>query len=98
MWDSEEIIQELKKRRKRITEQRRVMIDVIAEGDCRSFKELYVKVAKKDPTIGQATVYRMLLTLEEIGAIERIQGYVLKDPASSKETEEEHSVPMAVNE
>ena len=47
MWDSEEIIQELKKRRKRITEQRRVMIDVIAEGDCRSFKELYVKVAKK---------------------------------------------------
>ena len=40
MWDSEEIIQELKKRRKRITEQRRVMIDVIAEGDCRSFKEL----------------------------------------------------------
>lgn len=98
MWDSEEIIQELKKRRKRITEQRRVMIDVIAEGDCRSFKELYVKVAKKDPTIGQATVYRMLLTLEEIGAIERVQGYVLKDPALSKETEEEHSVPMAVNE
>ena len=47
MWDSEEIIQELKKRRKRITEQRRVMIDVIVEGDCRSFKELYVKVAKK---------------------------------------------------
>ena len=87
MWDSEEIIQELKKRRKRITEQRRVMIDVIVEGDCRSFKELYVKVAKKDPTIGQATVYRMLLTLEEIGAI-----------VSSKETEEEHSVPMAVNE
>ena len=97
MWDSEEIIQELKKRRKRITEQRRVMIDVIAEGDCRSFKELYVKVAKRS-TIGQATVYRMLLTLEEIGAIERVQGYVLKDPASSKETEEEHSVPMAVNE
>ena len=54
MWDSGEIIQELKKRRKRITEQRRVMIDVIVEGDCRSFKELYVKVAKKDPTIGRA--------------------------------------------
>ena len=71
MWDSEEIIQELKKRRKRITEQRRVMIDVIVEGDCRSFKELYVKVAKKDPTIGMATVYRMVKTLEETGLIKR---------------------------
>ena len=98
MWDSETIIQELKKRRKRITEQRRVMIDVIAEGDCKSFKELYVKVAKRDPAIGQATVYRMLLTLEEIGAIERVQGYVLKDPSEKSREEETQPEQIAVNE
>lgn len=68
------------------------MIDVITEEDCKSFKELYVKIARRDPGIGQATVYRMLLTLEEIGAIERVQGYVRKDFGKeqiSKEVSEE---------
>ncbi|HIS32889.1 MAG TPA: transcriptional repressor [Candidatus Limivivens intestinipullorum] len=92
MCDKEAIIHELKRRRKRITEQRRIMIDVITEEDCKSFKELYVKIARRDPGIGQATVYRMLLTLEEIGAIERVQGYVRKDFGKeqiSKEVSEE---------
>lgn len=97
MWTSEGIRNELKRRGKRITEQRKVMIDVIAEGGCRSFKELYFKVAKKDPAIGQATVYRMLLTLEEIGAIERVQGYVLKElPQENSISQAEEK--MAVNE
>lgn len=38
-----------------------------------------MKFPKKDATIGQATVYRMLLTLEEIGAIQRVQGYVVNE-------------------
>ena len=88
MCDKEAIIHELKRRRKRITEQRRIMIDVITEEDCKSFKELYVKIARRDPGIGQATVYRMLLTLEEIGAIERVQGYVRKDFGKEKISKE----------
>ncbi|MBQ5675080.1 MAG: transcriptional repressor, partial [Lachnospiraceae bacterium] len=43
------------------------------------FKEIYFEISKKDPGIGQATVYRMLLTLEEIGAIQRVQGYVVNE-------------------
>ena len=51
-----------------------------------------MKIARRPPGIGQATVYRMLLTLEEIGAIERVQGYVRKDFGKeqiSKEVSEE---------
>ena len=33
--------------------------------------EIYYKAVKKDPKIGAATVYRMVNTLEEIGAINR---------------------------
>ena len=43
------------------------------------FKEIYYEISRKDPAIGQATVYRMLLTLEEIGAIQRVQGYVVNE-------------------
>ncbi|MDD3222440.1 MAG: transcriptional repressor [Clostridia bacterium] len=79
MWSSEDMIQELRNRGKRITKQRKIMVDVIAAKRTGDFKEIYYEISKKDPAIGQATVYRMLLTLEEIGAIQRIQGYVVND-------------------
>lgn len=37
----------------------------------RCCKEIYYKAVKIDPSIGTATVYRMINTLEEIGAISR---------------------------
>ena len=64
MWSSDEMIQELKNRGKRITKQRKIMVEVIASKKAGDFKEIYYEISKKDPTIGQATVYRMLLTLE----------------------------------
>lgn len=79
MWSSEDMIQELKNRGKRITKQRRIMIEVIANKKAGDFKEIYYEISKNDATIGQATVYRMLLTLEEIGAIQRVQGYVVNE-------------------
>lgn len=76
MWEKEAIIKEMKSQGKRITQQRRTVLDVMTTEDCGSVKELYYKAAKRDPDIGLATVYRTLLTLEEIGAIERTRGYV----------------------
>jgi len=79
MWSSEDMIQELKNRGKRITKQRRIMVEVIAGKKAGDFKEIYYEISRRDATIGQATVYRMLLTLEEIGAIQRVQGYVVNE-------------------
>lgn len=85
MWEKEDIIKELKNRGKRITQQRETMIDVITTEQCGNVKELYYKVAKVDPGIGLATVYRMLMTLEEIGAIERTKGYVVTSQEQTRQ-------------
>ena len=69
------ILQMLKKRGCRITKQRMMLLDIILEEDCSCCKEIYYKASKKDPKIGTATVYRMINTLEEIGAISRKNMY-----------------------
>lgn len=71
MWDKERIIQELQNRGKRVTEQRKILIDVILEGRWTCCKEIYYQAAKRDPSIGLATVYRTVSTLEEIGVLSR---------------------------
>lgn len=65
------IIDQLRKKKFRITEQRRLLIDVILEDECSSCKEIYYKAVKKDSTVGIATVYRMVKTLEDLGVINR---------------------------
>lgn len=65
------IIDQLRRKKFRITEQRRLLIDVILEDECSSCKEIYYKAVKKDPTVGIATVYRMVKTLEDLGVINR---------------------------
>ena len=50
--------------------------EFVKSGD---FKEIYYEIYRRNPNIGQATVYRMLLTLEDIGAIRRVQGYVVNE-------------------
>lgn len=69
------ILQELKKRGCRITNQRKLLIDVILRDECCCCKEIYYQAIKEDPTIGMATVYRMVKTLEETGLIHRKNMY-----------------------
>ena len=63
------VIQRLKEQGCRITKQRMVLLDIILNENCSSCKEIYYKASRIDPKIGTATVYRMINTLEEIGAI-----------------------------
>lgn len=69
------IIQELKKNGCRITNQRQLLIDIILKDECCCCKEIYYRAAKADPTIGMATVYRLVKTLEETGLIKRKNMY-----------------------
>ena len=69
------IINRLKEDGCRITKQRLMLLDIILEDECSSCKEIYYRATKKDPTIGTATVYRMINTLEEIGSISRKNMY-----------------------
>ena len=65
------VIRKLKEQGCRITRQRMILLDIILEDDCSCCKEIYYKAVHEDPSIGIATVYRMVKTLEEIGAIDR---------------------------
>lgn len=71
------ILNELKKRGCRITNQRKLILDIIIQSECSCCKEIYYQAIQTDPSIGIATVYRMLKVLEEIGAINRRQWYNL---------------------
>ena len=48
-------------------------------------KEIYYEAAKRDPSIGLATVYRMVGTLEDIGVLTRSYHYCL--PAKERQDE-----------
>jgi len=69
------VIQKLRDRGCRITKQRLALLDIILNEECSSCKEIYYKAAALDSRIGAATVYRMVNTLEEIGAINRKNMY-----------------------
>lgn len=69
------IIERLRERGCRITKQRLVLLDIILSEECSCCKEIYYKASKQDSRIGSATVYRMINTLEEIGAINRKNMY-----------------------
>lgn len=69
------ILQKLKEQGLRITKQRVMLLDVILKEECSCCKEIYYRASKLDPKIGSATVYRMVNTLEAIGAISRKNMY-----------------------
>lgn len=75
MMQKELIIQKLREQGCRITRQREMLLDIILEEDCSCCKEIYYKASRRDKNIGAATVYRMVNTLEEIGAISRKNMY-----------------------
>lgn len=69
------IIQKLKDSGCRITKQRLLIIDVILQDECSCCKEIYYKASRIDSSIGTATIYRFVNTLEEIEAINRKNMY-----------------------
>lgn len=73
----DQILQILRQKGYRITNQRKIIIDVILKKDCSSCKEIFYQANAIDPTIGIATVYRMIKTLEEIEAIDRKNMYTI---------------------
>lgn len=81
----ERILQKLKEKGCRITEQRRMLLDVILQEECASCKEIYYKAKKEDAGIGTATVYRMINLLEEIGAISRKNMYKISCSMDGRE-------------
>ena len=75
----EEILASLKEHGYRLTEQRKLIVDIIANEEYTCCKEVYFLAHKRDNSIGIATVYRMINTLEEIGAISRKNMYRISD-------------------
>lgn len=75
MQQKEKIIAQMQKSGKRITQQRKILLDVILEGNWTCCKEIYYEASRRDSSIGVATVYRTLNALEEIGVMKRRYGY-----------------------
>lgn len=71
----EYILAKLRERGLRITTQRQLIIDCILKNEFSCCKEIYCQVCKIDPSIGIATVYRVVNMLEEVGAINRKNMY-----------------------
>ena len=77
MSDAKKLLNELSDKGFKITNQRKIIIDIILEGKCKTCKEIYYLANKKDSTIGVATVYRTLNLLEEIGIVDRTNNFQL---------------------
>ena len=88
----ESVLKTLKDKGCRITNQRKVLLDVILDEECTSCKEIYYKASKLDPKIGTATVYRMVNLLEQIGAISRVNLYEVTCETGAKR--EEHVIEL----
>ncbi len=79
--ERELILQELQRRGFRVTRQRRFLIDFILNSQCHSCKEIVYGVNKVDPSIGSATVYRMVNLLESIGVFDKQGQYCVSFPS-----------------
>lgn len=77
VMEKESIIEQLRANGFRITRQRKLLIDIILEEPCTCCKEVYYLAVKKDPGIGNATVYRTVDALEQIGVLKRKTAYQL---------------------
>lgn len=69
---NEYVISLLKEKGFRITNQRKLIIDIILNSNGASCKEIYHKVVSRDSTVGTATVYRMIRLLEDIGVLKHV--------------------------
>lgn len=89
------VVQKLKERGCRITKQRLMLLDIILKDECSCCKEIYYKASEIDTRIGAATVYRMINTLEEIGAISRKNMYKI---ACSRECDLEDTCKVELDD
>lgn len=71
LFDQETIYKMLRENGLRLTNQRKLIVDIIVNEEYSCCKEVYIIAHKRDSSIGIATVYRMLNVLEELGAIQR---------------------------
>lgn len=69
---SNEVLDKMRANGFRITRQRKVIVDVILKNKYTSCKEICYQVRDRDSSIGMATVYRMIRTLEDMDVLERI--------------------------
>lgn len=72
------ILRKLKDKGFRITKQRLILLDIILSEKCTCCKEIYYRAVEQDPGIGVSTVYRLVNSLEEIGAISRSDIYKIR--------------------
>lgn len=79
IYNKDTILAELKEKGCRITKKRKILINIILKNECASCKEIHWEAVQTDPTIGIATVYRMLRCLEEIGVINRKNLFKISD-------------------
>lgn len=84
MKHKEIILNKLKAKGFRITNQRRIILDIILDNNCSCCKEIFYQANQKDPSIGIATVYRMVKTLEDIGTIDRRNLYRISNSSACK--------------
>ena len=98
------IVQKMKDRGCRITKQRLMLLDIILEGNCSNCKEIFYKASKRDKNIGAATVYRMINTLEDVGAINRRNMYRIAcgeecgvEKACQVELDDGYKIELAAN-
>lgn len=75
--DQEVVLHELRRQGKRITGQRKVILDIILCQNWENCKDIYYEAIKVDSSIGIATVYRMLDTLEELGVLQKRCSYYI---------------------
>ncbi len=82
----DEALELLRAHRKRITPQRRLLVQVIRQGEGHlDADEVYRLAREKDPTISLSTVYRNLNMLKELGLVSEVHldqehhHYELKD-------------------
>jgi len=71
MNQKEAVVRHLQEKGYRLTEQRKLLINIILEDSCRTCKEIYYEAAKSDPAIGIATVYRTVAMLEELNVVNK---------------------------
>ncbi len=71
MTDEERFSQALRAERRRLTRQRRLVMDILNESNEHLDAEtLYSQAKARDPNIGLATVYRTLALLKDMGLVE----------------------------
>ncbi len=69
----DDVIREMRRHGCRITEQRKLLVEIILRDAHLCCKEIYYEARKQDASIGMATVYRTISTLQDIGVLRRDQ-------------------------